>query len=216
MLYLGLAMFGCLLLATAINAGLRQPGEVPEATTVRAILISALCLHLMTFPAVHLFLLLERRTWVEAFGFDTPRSSRAVLLAVGVTVVALPVTWFLNELSGRVIHFLGQEPVVQSAVTVVQTSEGLLTHMELAFVAILLAPAAEEVLFRGILYPFLKQWGRPRTALWITALLFGAVHLNLMTFAPLVFLGAALGWLYERTGNLLASILATNSSRFFI
>ena len=50
----------------------------------------------------------------------------------------------------------------------------------------LLAPVAEELLFRGILYPAIKQAGFPRLALWGTSLLFAAMHMNLVTFVPLL------------------------------
>ena len=39
-------------------------------------------------------------------------------------------------------------------------------------------------------------------------MLFAAVHANLPSFLPFVFLALALALLYERTNNLLASILA--------
>jgi uncharacterized protein len=74
--------------------------------------------------------------------------------------------------------------------------------------AILLAPVAEELLFRGILYPAIKQAGFPRVALWGTALLFAATHHNLPTFLPLALLAIALALLYEKTNNLLAPIAA--------
>ena len=74
--------------------------------------------------------------------------------------------------------------------------------------AVLLAPVAEEVLFRGILYPAIKQAGHPWVALWGTALLFAAVHMNLVTFLPLAVLALVLTALYERTNNLLAPITA--------
>jgi membrane protease YdiL (CAAX protease family) len=73
---------------------------------------------------------------------------------------------------------------------------------------VLLAPVAEEVLFRGILYPAIKQMGRPRLALWGTSLLFAAVHMNVVTFVPLAVLALVLTVLYERTNNLLAPITA--------
>ena len=83
-----------------------------------------------------------------------------------------------------------------------------LPRLVLGVITILLAPAAEEVLFRGILYPWVKQAGYPRLALWGTALVFAAIHLNLATFVPLAVLAVALTLLYERTGNLLAPITA--------
>jgi len=75
-------------------------------------------------------------------------------------------------------------------------------------VAIGIAPVAEELLFRGILYPAIKQAGFPGVALWGTSLLFAAIHVNLGIFVPLLLLALVLAQLYERTGNLLAPITA--------
>src|SRR2546422_2885167 len=88
----------------------------------------------------------------------------------------------------------------------------------LALLASAIAPVTEELLFRGILYPFIKQQGYPKLALWGTAVLFGVLHLNLMTFVPLTFLGLVLAWLYETTDDLLAPIFAHglfNLANFF-
>jgi membrane protease YdiL (CAAX protease family) len=74
--------------------------------------------------------------------------------------------------------------------------------------SILIAPVAEEILFRGVLYPAIKQSGFPRSALWGTAVLFAAIHVNLPIFLPLLALGLALALLYEATNNLLAPIAA--------
>jgi uncharacterized protein len=64
------------------------------------------------------------------------------------------------------------------------------------------------VLFRGILYPSIKQFGYPRLALWSTSLLFAAVHMNTVTFVPLAALALVLTALYEWTDNLLAPVMA--------
>ena len=73
--------------------------------------------------------------------------------------------------------------------------------------AIVLAPVAEEFLFRGLLYPFIKQLGWPRLA-WIgVSLLFALIHLNAPTFLPLFVFALVLTWLYERTDCLLAPIV---------
>jgi membrane protease YdiL (CAAX protease family) len=73
--------------------------------------------------------------------------------------------------------------------------------------AIILAPAAEEALFRGILYSFLKQQGRPRLALFGTSLLFAASHVNMVTFVPLACFALFLVFVYEKTDTLLAPIV---------
>jgi hypothetical protein len=64
------------------------------------------------------------------------------------------------------------------------------------------------MLFRGVLYPWIKQAGFPRLALWGTSLTFAAIHQNLAAFLPLLVLALLFTGLYEKTNNLLASISA--------
>ena len=71
-----------------------------------------------------------------------------------------------------------------------------------------MAPVAEESLFRGIIYPWIKQTGFPQLALWGSSLLFAAAHLNAVTFLPLLVLALVLAVLYEKTNNLLSCITA--------
>ena len=53
-----------------------------------------------------------------------------------------------------------------------------------------------------------KGFGFPRLAFWGTAVVFGLVHFNVVTFVPLVTFALALNLLYEKTGNLLSCIVA--------
>ncbi|TMP97591.1 MAG: CPBP family intramembrane metalloprotease [Verrucomicrobia bacterium] len=116
------------------------------------------------------------------------------------------------------MEHLGRQAVPQTSVQVLQTSASVGPQIFLAILAVFVAPVTEELLFRGILYPFIKQRGYPNLALWGTAVLFGALHLNLMTFVPLTFLGVVLAWLYDTTDNLAAPIFAHslfNLANFF-
>ena len=72
----------------------------------------------------------------------------------------------------------------------------------------MLAPVAEEFVFRGVLFPFVRQLGRPKLAWLGVSLLFALVHANVAAFLPLFVLALALTWLYEKTDNLLAPIAA--------
>ena len=74
--------------------------------------------------------------------------------------------------------------------------------------AVAVAPVAEEILFRGILYPAIKQIGYPNVAAIGTAILFALFHVNLLTFASLTAVALGLIALYEFTDNLLAPIVA--------
>jgi membrane protease YdiL (CAAX protease family) len=106
------------------------------------------------------------------------------------------------------LHDWGVKAEEQQAVQVLRTAVSTVDRLKLAVVTILLAPVAEEMLFRGLLYAWIRQIGFPRLALVLTAGIFAFVHFNLATFLPLFVLAVILAVLYERTGNLLAPIAA--------
>jgi len=150
-------------------------------------------------------------SWRAAFGLRP--SSRVVAVAIGlaVGVMVLPVMWLLQMLSEAVMTLLNFNPVAQVAVTELQNGAVPVPEkILLAAFTVLLAPVAEEALFRGILYPTIKQSGRPRWALWGSSILFGVLHQNMAIFVPLVFLAVLLVLLYESSGSLLTTI-ATHS-----
>jgi uncharacterized protein len=182
--------------------------DIQREDRFSAFLISTLSFHAAMLLFVHLFVRENETTWSEAFGFNQPGALWAMLLALVVTLAALPCAWILGQLSAQSMTWFQLEPEVQEAVTTLQSTVDVPQQIYMAGAAILLVPVAEELLFRGVLYPTIKGLGWPRAAFWGTAILFGAVHLTAMTFVPLTFLGLCLTWLYEKTENLLAPIFA--------
>ena len=74
--------------------------------------------------------------------------------------------------------------------------------------AVIGAPLFEELLFRGYLQTALRRLtGGPWIAIILTAALFGLAHLSAWMFAPLFLLAIGLGYVYERTANLYATML---------
>ena len=146
--------------------------------------------------------------WSGAFGFRN-RWRQALLLGFIVACLFVPIGWMLQWVSAKMMdHWPGLHPQEQQAVQTLHMASTWLPRVVLGIITILVAPVAEEILFRGILYTWVKQLGFPRLALWGTALFFAAVHQNLVTFVPLTILALALALLYERTDNLLAPITA--------
>ena len=81
----------------------------------------------------------------------------------------------------------------------------------LGYVAIgMLAPLAEEIVFRGaILRRLLSVLGDKKhwVAILISALLFGAVHANSAQFVHAALLGLLLGWMYYRTDSIVPGVV---------
>jgi membrane protease YdiL (CAAX protease family) len=76
----------------------------------------------------------------------------------------------------------------------------------IAFVLVVVAPLTEETLFRGIVLRGLLARHRPAVAVVVSALLFGAVHLNPWQLVPATALGLVYGWWYVRTRSLVPCI----------
>lgn len=151
---------------------------------------------------VNFFLREHGTNWREGFGLANG-PALAIALGIGAGLLAVFPAWELQAVSAWLFERLSLHPKEQEAVEILRNTEGLTQRVALAIATIFIAPAGEEVLFRGILYPAIKRTGRPQLALWFTALLFGAIHFNLASFIPLTLLAVLLIWLYELTGNLL-------------
>jgi membrane protease YdiL (CAAX protease family) len=153
--------------------------------------------------------------WQERIGvFFGRRGLRDALVGAGTglllypviaIVVAVPLTYLFRTVSGT------------DATTPDQLPQHLNTAESIASVvlAVLVAPVAEELYFRGILFRSLRD----RHGFWLGAivsgLIFGAVHYVpapwqdfMLLQSIMVFTGIALAWIYERRGNLVADIAA--------
>jgi membrane protease YdiL (CAAX protease family) len=85
-----------------------------------------------------------------------------------------------------------------------------------AFVAV--APFAEELFFRGLLFASLRGRLGPRWTPVVSGVIFGALHGEPRAFVSLALLGIVLGVMYERTGSILPGVVlhATNNGLAFV
>jgi membrane protease YdiL (CAAX protease family) len=72
----------------------------------------------------------------------------------------------------------------------------------------LLPAVCEEMMFRGWLQRALGQSVDYHTAIWVSAIVFSAIHFQFYGFIPRMLIGAALGYLYYYTGSLWVPIVA--------
>ena len=209
-LLFGAAMFACygfvaltaLLLQKCGLAGFQNPDDAGFA------LLGTLGLEGPAWVFILVFLRLHKINWRDAFGLRGPDLKKSLTLAVGVLAITLPVVWLLQGLSGVALEKIGVPVESQRAVEIFVGLKSSWLRVGFGFFAVVIAPVAEEFVFRGMLYPFVKQLGRPRTALFGVSALFAAIHFDAGTFVPLFALALALTWLYEMTDNLLAPIAA--------
>lgn len=72
---------------------------------------------------------------------------------------------------------------------------------------VILAPVLEELIFRGVILRGLLKRYSPVTAIIVSSILFGAVHLNPWQFISASILGMFIGWVYYRTQSISLAII---------
>ena len=206
-------VMGFFYVALFLGVWAMQKSGRPDITVLQMV-IAAISFQASGLVLIALMLREHGATWEEAFGFHH-EWKRALGAGLVAAMIFLPVGWGLQFFCAQALDFfhahwpgLGLKPELQQSVQTLKVAHSFLDRFSMAGVTILLAPLAEEMLFRGILYPWIKQLGFPRLALWITSLVFAGMHQNAISFLPLLLLALLLVWLYERTANLLAPIVA--------
>jgi CAAX protease family protein len=151
---------------------------------------------------------LRGRRLMEWFGLERITLWRAVLSAVGFVIVAFIVVVVIAQLiSKTVLGPLGFDDSPQEIVRTFSDAPHPLFRLLIAVTACAIAPAVEELTFRGFLYPVFKTFTDAPFAALFTALLFGAVHQHLGGFLPLSALGLLLVVAYEMTGSLMVPVI---------
>jgi len=196
----------------AVVAGQFADGSVAQMAANITVLPVAILV------AVAVWLQVNRRFYqssislAAAFGFNRNNTGRCLMLGLVTGLGLVLISMVLALLTSQLIHALGDQVEPQKLVTLIAEEsakkENIPTLIFFVVMAVVVAPIAEEILFRGILYSAIKQIGYPRLAAIGTALLFALFHVNLLTFASLTVVALGLIALYEFTDNLLAPITA--------
>jgi membrane protease YdiL (CAAX protease family) len=178
--------------------GFQAPGDFGN------ILVATLSFQGATWVLIPFFLKRHGVGWRDLIGVLDTGVARAVGWTLGVLVLALVMEYAYEIVLSRV-HW---RPEDQMALDILKKASFWPTGFYLGFFAVVIAPVAEEFIFRGILFPLIKQLGYPKVAWFWVSFLFALIHMSVGIFIPLFVLALVLTWLYEKTDNLLAPIAA--------
>jgi membrane protease YdiL (CAAX protease family) len=169
-------------------------------------LVATLSFQGATWLLIPIFLRLHGTSFRDAFGLRKGNWLAALLLAIFVVMIILPVSEVLMQVSVHILDHFGWKEHDEEAVTLVTGAKAFWMKVYLDVFTVVLAPVAEEFIFRGGLYKFIKQLGFPWLAFFGVSALFALIHGDAAIAAPLFLLALALTMLYEITDNLLAPI----------
>jgi membrane protease YdiL (CAAX protease family) len=182
-----------------IGAALRDANGWLELNTMQIGVLAAVLGNGCVFAVV---MHAQKLTYRELF-HQSPASAGAMLMLVVppvlllVPALLLTITSALNLLM-RVVPLSAWEESMFS-----RMADGSIAAV---LAVCVLAPLLEEMLFRGIvLRGFLQRYPRWQ-AIFMSALFFGAAHMNIYQFVVGFVMGTVLAWLYERTRSLIPCI----------
>ena len=146
-------------------------------------------------------------------------SVRLLFLSLVTMILAIPLINWLAEWNAGLtlpdsLAWLEQwmrnkeEAAMNATKQLLQTStiSGLLTNI---LIVAVLPAVGEELFFRGLLQKLFVQWTKNgHIAIWITALVFSAYHVQFLGFVPRLLLGAYLGYLLVWSGSIWVPVLA--------
>ena len=141
------------------------------------------------------------------------------LAVLGIIFFSNPLINWLNEINSKLslpewlnsVQLWMQNSEDQAGkITEAFLSGNTLSSLANNIILIGILPAVgEELLFRGIVQQlFKKMYGNAHVAIWISAALFSALHLQFFGFLPRLVLGAMFGYMLEWSGTLWLPIIA--------
>ena len=200
-----------------ITGVVQNPGAYPDGR--EAVNLFQGISHFCAFTLAPLALILS-------FGFDLGsylNEKRAIpvllfILAGILIVVIMPANSWMIDLNSKMNlpDFLsGFEKWAKEKEEALRTLTQYLTKFDsvgeliLGILVFALIPAiGEELVFRGVLQKqLIRLFKNPHVGIWVTAFIFGAIHMQFYGMLPRTLLGALLGYLYFWSGNIWVPII---------
>ncbi|MGA0111615.1 MAG: CPBP family intramembrane glutamic endopeptidase [Chthoniobacterales bacterium] len=161
----------------------------------------------MTYASVVVFIgvmVYRRISMIRAFGWQALGFGGALGRALLCLLAAYPLLLLVQAM---VFGASGGEVTPQDVVEFLQSAESPRDRAAVLVMAIVVAPLAEEFIFRGYLYPVGKKYLGGFAAAMVTAALFAVLHGHTASLPALFTLALCLVLSYEKTGSLLVPMI---------
>ncbi|WP_395750069.1 lysostaphin resistance A-like protein [Prosthecobacter sp.] len=202
----GLGLFYILVFmqpADTTAAAAAGEGKVNDAT-----LVAGMLFHLIVCAGVLLYLFrLRGMNPGELFGLQNIHWRTLAVTVAVFTVVILVCVNLVASLSSSWLQSFWPHMEPQETVKAFQQSGGYGLKLLVVLLAVVIAPLAEETLFRGFVYGVLKRYTDAPFAALASSLMFAIIHMHIGSLMPLWMLAVLLCLAYEITGCLLVPMI---------
>ena len=190
--------------ALGVGAVLHR-GAASEAVKIEQVLPGSLFFPVLVI-GVAAFLHYRGLRLVPALGFDRLGPGRVIGWSLGLVVLAFIFAGAANLVTLAVMQGQAEQQPLVNLFRDVARRNDMVAMAKIFFAGVILAPVAEEFIFRGFFYGVGKRYLGPLASGFASALLFAAFHLSLTAVGGLFVLAVCLTLAYERTGSLLVPI----------
>lgn len=212
-------LFASLIFQINISSVL-QAASVLEVSNINMLkfLQSMYSVGLFVFPAI-VAAWLFGNTISEYLKLNKSPNFIFVLLAISIVFVLLPainflVSWnesiSLPDSMKELEKWMQQmENDAKKASSIFLRAKSFTVYLSNVIVLAMIPAIGEELLFRGVLQKLFHNWSKKiHIAIWLSAFLFSALHMQFYGFVPRMLLGALFGYLFYWSGNLWIPIIA--------
>ncbi|HUR60498.1 MAG TPA: CPBP family intramembrane glutamic endopeptidase [Opitutaceae bacterium] len=138
-----------------------------------------------------------------------PRQAPGVFASgVATFLISLPVLTAASLGWRALLRLVGLPEERQDLVDMFARAESPVVVSVLVILAVVVAPIAEELVFRAGIFRFMRTRVTRWLALVVPGMIFALLHMNFASFGPLVALAVIFSLAYERTGRIGTSIVA--------
>ncbi len=181
--------------------------DISEEYRKFASLFNASILHILSFFILIYFVKIKAKSELITLGLTFKHFLKNIFIGISRYAASIPILvgifGFSIFISNLLRYSASPQPIFIFFIT---TKNVNFLIYSIIFVCII-APIAEETFFRGFAYNAIKKKIGINWAIIISALIFSLLHMNLVGFLPIFFLGMLLAYLYQKTGSLIPSIV---------
>jgi len=212
LLSLGIFSIVSIVLATSVyqipifsDPGILKDTSNPNVVPALKMMQVMQALGLFIVPAL-VFAKLDSNKMVAYLSLHKKPFFYSLICAVLIMLCAQPLINWMAELNSQMPApaWMHQSEKDAAEVTKIFLQMDGINDLLINLFMIALIPAVgEELLFRGLFQPlFHKLTNNPHLGIWLSAILFSALHMQFLGFFPRMFMGAAFGYLLLWSGSL--------------
>ena len=199
------------LLFTLLYSGIAAAIGYDAEEATRSVWYNVLASVVSSLTLLGIYLIYNKMYKIDnrTVNFDFKMGWKNYLLAIAIGIIALFALQPLISMFDRLWITLGYTINDLSI-----TNFGMFVLF--IFVSAVTPAICEEIIFRGMILSGLRTKFNDIVSISLSAVMFALMHNSLQQFIYPFLLGLILGWLYLRTGSIIASILAHFANNFFV